>query len=142
MEITLELAESLIEKFLPYIDINGPLMPGMSTNCHTWTGGSGGRSDRYGRIPVGHVDEVLVHRLSWVLNRGLIQDGLFVLHRCDNPPCVRKEHFDCRSEMVRHQRIGEGRRVQDDELRSGTSNASRQKILESLQPIRPRPSKS
>jgi hypothetical protein len=91
MKITRELAEALREKFNARVDKNGPLLPRMRSRCHVWVGGTG--SKQYGRISVKHVHEVLVHRLAWVLNFGLIPDGLHVLHRCDNPPCVRKEHL-------------------------------------------------
>ena len=33
------------------------------------------------------------HRAAWELANGPVPNGMSVLHRCDNPPCVRPEHL-------------------------------------------------
>lgn len=69
-----------------------------SDGCWTWSG----NLDRmgYGVIrdanePGGHycAKNIKAHRVSWKLHYGPIPDGLLVLHRCDNRPCIRPDHL-------------------------------------------------
>ena len=47
---------------------------------------------RYGQLYVdGKV--LLTHRIAWEAFMGKIPKGQCVLHKCDNPPCWRKEHL-------------------------------------------------
>jgi HNH endonuclease len=58
-------------------------------DCWGWLGGS--TADGYGNIEA--FGQVRAHRASWVRSNGPIPDGLAVLHRCDNPPCVNPLHL-------------------------------------------------
>lgn len=58
--------------------------------CWEWNGHRNAKG--YGHISVvGNL--VLAHRHAWALTHGPIPEGMFCLHHCDNPPCVRPDHL-------------------------------------------------
>jgi hypothetical protein len=65
--------------------------------CWTWTGQTDkAKVLKYGRFTYssqGRRRSVRAHRMMWELVNGPIANGLFVLHKCDNPLCVRPEHL-------------------------------------------------
>jgi hypothetical protein len=80
---------SILERFLAFVG-----SPSTQSNCWPWLGSSG--PDGYGRFhlsPCLATGLVQAHRAAYLLFRGPIPPGLQVLHRCDNPPCVRPGHL-------------------------------------------------
>jgi hypothetical protein len=86
----------------PEYDLRGPLavrfarsVPVASPDdCWEWTGHRD--KDGYGRIGSGgkRSKPLRATRVQWELTHGEpIPDGLWVLHRCDNPPCVNPAHL-------------------------------------------------
>ncbi len=79
-------ALSLEERFWANIDKTPGLGP--HGECWEWRGvlASGG----YGRLHTGPGTKYIrAHRFAWTLEHGPIPKGMDVLHKCDNPPCVR-----------------------------------------------------
>jgi hypothetical protein len=69
-----------------------------ASGCTEWTGQRD--PDGYGRFTLANRQPTRAHRYAWVAAmgghpcvQGGLQDGVQVLHRCDNPPCVRVEHL-------------------------------------------------
>lgn len=59
--------------------------------CHEWRGAR--RAGGYGAVSVAVRQTDYAHRVAWQLAFGPIPDGMFVCHRCDNPPCCNPEHL-------------------------------------------------
>lgn len=82
-----------------------------SDECWIWIAG------RY--FPAGYGQffldgrDMRAHRTSWTIVHGPIPDGLWVLHKCDNPPCVRPDHLflGTRSDNMRDC-VSKGRHVE------------------------------
>lgn len=58
--------------------------------CWEWTGQKHYRG--YGLVAIMRVKRY-THRVAWALVHGPIPPGMFVMHLCDNPPCVRPDHL-------------------------------------------------
>ena len=84
--------------------------------CWLWTGKP--NADGYGSIRTGPTGAPSVHasKASWIVNVGPVPEGQWVLHKCDNPPCVRPSHLflgsrqDNVDDMVRKGRSATGDR--------------------------------
>jgi hypothetical protein len=84
---------SLAERFWSKVDKDGPIVRLELGPCWIWMASRMPKG--YGHIRLEGRGSAMgySHRVSWEMANGTIPDGLFVLHRCDNPPCVNPEHL-------------------------------------------------
>lgn len=72
-----------IDRFWPKVN--------KTETCWFWTGAA---DSKWGYGSLYHEDRVhLAHRVSWMLFRGPIPEGMDVCHKCDTPPCVNPDHL-------------------------------------------------
>ncbi len=81
--------EDRLAAFWAKVNKDGPVARPELTNCWVWTGAT---TKGYGMVLWEGRRPSYAHRLSWVFANGPTR-SLYVLHRCDNPPCVRPDHL-------------------------------------------------
>lgn len=62
-----------------------------SGDCWLWTCGTDEKG--YGRVGYRRRRSVGAHRVAWALTHGGELPTAWVLHQCDNPPCVNPDHL-------------------------------------------------
>lgn len=73
------------ERFVEHFEVD-------ENDCWIWTRSR--TNQGYGAFKrAGSRKPQLGHRISWEIHRGLIPDGLLVLHKCDRPACVNPDHL-------------------------------------------------
>ena len=87
--------KTVAERFFAKVDKNGPVpahRPELG-QCWIWTGYRETTSSGSRGMVTANSRRERSHRAAWRLAHGSIPDGLWVLHRCDNPLCVRASHL-------------------------------------------------
>lgn len=71
------------------------------------------------------------HRVSWIIHNGEIPDGLLVLHKCDNPLCVRPDHLFLGTDLDNAtDRMKKGRFTPPIGERNGRAKLNQSDVLE------------
>lgn len=80
------LTEETIERFWRQVDRNGPIPSHVLGLGQCWIRSGGLLISVKGRSHS-------IAKVGWVIQNGPIPPNLYVLHRCDNPHCVRSDHL-------------------------------------------------
>ncbi len=122
---------TMAERFWPKVE--------KSEGCWLWRGST--NSDGYGTIKGNGSRVIKATHASWEIHYGPLHPGNFVLHSCDNPPCVNPDHLfegthlDNMADMVAKGRIPHiyGRRpaarLSEAQIAAIRSDSRKQKLI-------------
>lgn len=105
----------------------------IDNGCWLWTGWK--NIDGYGSISVKGKD-IKAHRFSYELHKDIIPIGMFVLHICDNPPCVNPEHLFIGNNSDNMQDMRNKGRANDKNKSSGEKHYRHKLTIQQVQAIR------
>ena len=121
---------ALLKRLWANVNKNGPLMPGMRTRCWEWTGYRRKGKHNYGSLSLGNYP-MTAPRFAWTVRKGPIPKGKSVLHRCNNPPCIRHLYLGTAKENVRDSIVAGTHREN-----AGEENGRRKLTLKQVRKIR------
>lgn len=118
---------TLWERFWSKVDKNGPVIVPELGNCWVWLTAT---TQGYGEIGIAG-RTVRAHRLSWEIENGSPTDML-ILHKCDNPPCIRPDHLFKGTQLDNMQdAMAKGRLIHNKEVKNAVlSKLTDQEVLE------------
>jgi hypothetical protein len=103
-----------------------------SSECWNWTAYTGKRH-LYGQMRLTGRGGKMVRapKFSWILHNGLIPNGLYILHTCDNPKCVNPNHLflgDQKANMDDMKKKGRDNKAKGE--KTGKAKLTSNKIIE------------
>lgn len=86
------------------------------TGCWEWLGGR--THDNYGKF---WMDKTMkAHKVSFLLYKGEVPQGMVVMHICDNPPCVNPDHLRLGTQLDN---------IRDRDIKGRTKKGKQRKFL-------------
>lgn len=118
---TTSMQEPYVGRFWAKVNKSGPISSARPELGPCWLWTAAVSTNGYGQFRIGKKNTV-ASRYSYELAYGPIVGGLWVLHHCDNPPCVRPDHLylgthrDNTNDMVNRSRVAHGERTNTAKL--------------------------